>query len=115
MFHDENLNRIHKESEDVVKEYHNKLDKISKDINLLEDVLVKSGIDEHCMDLPMGRHLFFENGRLRYLDPQENYGVLNGKALIQHKAGIRLECSVYLADFFERCMNKIEKGVKNAS
>jgi hypothetical protein len=115
MFHNKKLEAIHEESKQIISDYQKELDKLSEDIKCLEKILQNSGVGEFMFEFSRGKNLGFSEGRLKYIDMNENIINHNPRPLIEHKAIIRMEVAAYLPEFFELCMNKIKSGVKNVS
>ena len=115
MFHNNKLQSIHEASKDVIKYYHEILDKLSADIRLLEEVLRISGVSECTLELDNGHYLIFENSRLLYSKVEKNLTASTPKPLIEQKATVRLQVADQLPVFFEKCMHQIKSGVNYVS
>lgn len=113
MFHNEKLRSIHKESKQIINEYHNELDKLNEDIKTLENILQDSGIEEFEIEFSKDKHLSFTQGKLKYIDISINRIFQNRIPLLEYESIVKMQVAPQLANFFELCIKQLKSGIKN--
>lgn len=112
-FNNNNLQQVVNSSQNIIKKFHNNLDKVSEDIKQMDLVL-------HSLALPFsycfkfkedetGTHyIFWKKDRLLY-KVKDQEGKVYTKPLLESKADERLACWPYLADFYKNLVEKISE------
>lgn len=124
IFHSEELNKVHEEAQEIVKQHLNNLNTISTDIKNIEAALNSCAIPfvfilninkENIM-----HYILWDKVRLLYFsqevdvfdskdEPTTNYLINNSKPLITTKAFIRLIIKPFLPLFFKKILNKLSE------
>jgi hypothetical protein len=98
MFKNPDLQKVYEETKHILDERLTKLDEISHDIKLLEEILKKSAIPKSVyLNIPEGNISWF-NHRLCFENESMN------RPLIETPSNIRIIVHPYFAEFLCKCM-----------
>ncbi len=105
MFNDAELNKKLQESNVLSPLYLEKLDKISNDIKLMEDIFKKSGITCFGITIKEGVELGYNDSRVMYYDIHHN------KPLYECKTYIRLIAAPFFPALFDEYLETLKKAI----